>query len=69
MFPLFDQPDIKGMFKLNLIIQKDWEALSNEVETNAFTYQNVPESILMELESIISLKNIGFYVLKVFKKT
>ncbi|HKK63233.1 MAG TPA: M1 family aminopeptidase, partial [Bacteroidales bacterium] len=47
-FPCFDQPDLKGTFKLNLNIPNDWTAVSNsplyekEQKENQPTYQFKP---------------------------
>lgn len=30
IFPIFDQPDIKGVFRLRILTQKHWEVYSNE---------------------------------------
>ncbi len=33
-FPVFDQPDLKARFSLNLTVSEFWQTISNEVETH-----------------------------------
>lgn len=43
MFPCFDQPDIKGTFKLYAYAPKEWKVISNERYVN---HSTIPKYIL-----------------------
>jgi len=38
VFPCFDQPDLKAVFKLIVLIKEAWVAVSNAPEERIFTY-------------------------------
>ena len=40
VFPCFDQPDLKAIFKLNVVTNSHWQVVSNGAEKNTWLYTN-----------------------------
>ena len=60
LFPVFDQPDIKAWYELNLIVPDSWVAISNTPTTvdswAAETYEYYTDEVLPEGKKVVSFQ-------------